>query len=159
FNIFNGDTYAIVGPHRFPDDSDNVRYDPKTKQVFVAHAENSLAIVDAESFAVKNDVKLPGAAEGFEVDGNLLYVAVPTPGQVAVVDAQAGNGSQTYPIKAAETATPLAIDAANKRLFIGCRKPRSLVVMDAASGKEVATVPIAGEVDDVPYDPAGKHLY
>jgi DNA-binding beta-propeller fold protein YncE len=159
FNIFNGETYKLVGTHKFEDDSDNVRYDPQTRQVFVAHAENSLAIVDAASFAVKNDVKLPGDAEGFQVDGNLLYVAIPSPSQVAVIDAQAGSVNQTYPIKAAETATPLVIDSTNKRLFIGCRKPPTLVVMDAGSGKEVATVPIAGEVDDVSYDPARKQLY
>jgi len=159
FNIFNGETYALVGTHKFQDDSDNVRYDPQTKQVFVAHAENSLAVVDAASFAVKNDVKLPGDAEGFQVDGNLLYVAIPTPSQVAVVDPQAGSVTQSYPIKAAETATPLVIDSANKRLFIGCRKPPTLVVMDAGSGKEVATLPIAGEVDDVSYDPGRKQLY
>jgi DNA-binding beta-propeller fold protein YncE len=159
FNIFNGETYKLVGTHKFQDDSDNVRYDPQTRQVFVAHAENSLAIVDAASFAVKNDVKLPGDAEGFQIDGNLLYVAIPTPSQVAVVDPQAGSVTQNYPIKAAETATPLAIDSANKRLFIGCRKPPTLVVMDAASGKEVATAPIAGDVDDVSYDPSRKQLY
>jgi DNA-binding beta-propeller fold protein YncE len=159
FNIFNGQTYALIGTHKFQDDSDNVRYDPQTRQVFVAHAENSLAVVDADSFAVKNDIKLPGDAEGFQVDGNRLYVAIPTPSQVAVVDAQAGNVTQNYPIKAAETATPLVLDSANKRLFIGCRKPPTLVVMDAGSGKEVATVPIAGEVDDISFDPARKQLY
>ena len=41
----------------------------------------------------------------------------------------------------AETPTGLAIDAKNSRLFIGCRS-KVMAVMDTATGKVIATLPI-----------------
>src|SRR5262249_51390594 len=46
-NIFEGENYKPLKTIRFPD-SDNVRYDAARAQVFVAHAENSLGVVDAK---------------------------------------------------------------------------------------------------------------
>lgn len=159
FNIFDGNTYRILKTIRFKDDSDNVRYDLRTHLVYVAHAENSLAVVDGRTYALKADIKLPGEAEGFqrELDSSMLYVAIPSPSQVTVIDTSKNEVVSSYPVQAAEAATAIAIDAAGHRLFVGCRKPGLLVVLDSRSGKQVATVPIPGEVDDLFYDPA-RHL-
>jgi DNA-binding beta-propeller fold protein YncE len=159
FNVFDGNSYRLLKTIKFQDDSDNVRYDPRKHVVYVAHAENSLAVVDCKSYAVKTDIKLPGEAEGFQLDANgrMLYVAIPSPSQVVVIDTGKNEVAGSHPIKAAEDATALALDDANHRIFVGCRKPGMLVVLDAGSGKEVATVPIPGEVDDLFYD-AQRHL-
>lgn len=161
FNIFDGGTYRLLKTIKFHDDSDNVRYDPRTHLVYVAHAESSLAVVDGKSFAVKADIKLPGDAEGFQVDpnGTLIYVALPSPCQVAVIDTAKNEVVANHPIKSAEGATPVALDPDGHRIFVGCRKPGMLVVLDAASGKEVATVPIPGEVDDIYYDTKRHVIY
>lgn len=161
FNIFDGNDYDLLKTIKFPDDSDNVRYDAGRHVVYVAHAETSLAVVDARTYALKKDIKLPGDAEGFvlQPDGGKLFVAVPSPSQVAVIDAGTNEIATTYPIKSAEEATAIGLDEANHRLFIGCRKPATLVVMDAASGKEVTSVSIPGEVDDLFYDAKRHQIY
>jgi hypothetical protein len=50
-----------------------------------------------------------------------------------------------------------AMDEANKRLFVGCRLPARLVVLDTTSGRIVTSLPTVGDADDIFYDP-GRHL-
>jgi DNA-binding beta-propeller fold protein YncE len=161
FNVFDGKTYRLLNTHKFEDDSDNVRYDPRTRLVYVAHAEKSLAVVDGKKYSVKADIKLPGDAEGFELaKGNsLLYVAIPSPCEVAVIDTQKNEVTANFAIKLADTATAIALDEAGHRILVGCRKQPMLVVLDMDSGKEVASVPIPGEVDDLFFDAGRKRIY
>src|SRR5882724_8165288 len=51
------------------------------------------------------------------------------------------------------------LDVANQRLFIGCRQPPRLVVLDTATGKSVADLAISGDTDDLFYDAARKRVY
>jgi hypothetical protein len=65
----------------------------------------------------------------------------------------------TYPVKMAGNAHPLALDEANKRIFIGCRTEPMVVVLDSDSGKEITSVAIPKDVDDLYYDAKRKKLY
>jgi DNA-binding beta-propeller fold protein YncE len=159
-NVFSGADYKPLKTVRF-EDSDNVRYDPARKQVFVAHAEKTLSAIDAQTFALKADIKLPGAAEGFQVESGRprLYLVVPSPSQLVVIDPEERKVLAAHPINLAGGGHPLAIDEANKRLFVGCRTPPTVVVMDSETGKEVTGVPIPKDVDDLFYDAKRKRLY
>ena len=53
----------------------------------------------------------------------------------------------------------MALDDANHRLFIGCRKPARLLVLDTATGKQVAEVEIVADTDDLFYDAAARRIY
>src|SRR5207253_9692614 len=44
-NVFDGKSYKLVRSIKL-DDADNVRYDPRTRQVYVTHAENALSAID-----------------------------------------------------------------------------------------------------------------
>jgi hypothetical protein len=44
-------------------------------------------------------------------------------------------------------------------LFIGCRRPSRLLVLDTADGHVVASEPCAGDTDDVFYDVARGRIY
>jgi hypothetical protein len=54
---------------------------------------------------------------------------------------------------------PMALDEANHRLFIGCRSPAKLVVLNTDSGDTVTTLDIAGDADEVFYDAKRHRLY
>ena len=54
---------------------------------------------------------------------------------------------------------PMALDEANHRLFIGCRRPAKALVFDTAVGKEIASFDIVGDTDDLFYDASRKRLY
>src|SRR5262249_53874768 len=46
----------------------------------------------------------------------------------------------------------MSMDAGKHRLFIGCRKPQKLIVMDANDGKVLADLPIGAGVDATEFD-------
>jgi len=54
---------------------------------------------------------------------------------------------------------PMALDERNKRLFIGCRHPAELLVLDMDSGKMVARLHVVGDTDDLYYDAANQRIY
>jgi DNA-binding beta-propeller fold protein YncE len=160
-NIFDGKDYNLLKTVKFMDDADNVRYNPKTNRVYVAHAESSLGVIDAKSFEIKADIKLPGPAEAFqlEVGRPRLYLNAPSTTEIVVIDTDKNQIATRFPIKSAGTNQAMAIDEANHRLFIGCRAKPMVVVMDCETGKENTTVPIPGDVDDVFYDAKRKRIY
>ena len=51
------------------------------------------------------------------------------------------------------------LDEVNHRLFIGCRNPAKLLVLDMGTGKTIATLDIVGDTDDLFYDAANKRIY
>jgi hypothetical protein len=159
-NAFDGEGYALLKSLPFPTDADNVRYDPRIGVVYVAHLENSLGIVDAKTFAVKADLKLPFPESlTLEAARPRMYMNTPSPSQVLVFDREKREVIARYPIKRASGNYPLAVDETNHRLFIGCRKEPMVVVMDSESGKEVADVPIPKDIDDLHFDAKRKRLY
>jgi DNA-binding beta-propeller fold protein YncE len=160
-NIFDGKKYQLLDTIKYADDADNVRYNPRTKLVYVAHAEKALGVIDAKTFDKKADIALPGSAEGFELEKGRprLYLCTPSPNEVVVIDTAKNKVVKRYPVTKAGGGHPLALDEPNHRIFIGCRKKPMLVVMDSETGKEVAAVPIPGEVDDMHFDAKRKLIY
>jgi DNA-binding beta-propeller fold protein YncE len=160
-NVLDGADYKPLKTVKFADDADNVRYDAAKKLVFVAHAEKALGVIDANTFAIKADIKLPGTAEGFQIatDKPLLFLVVPSPSQVVVIDTDKKQITDTHPLKMAGNGHPLALDEADHRLFVGCRKEPMVVVMDAETGKEITNVPVPKDIDDLFYDAKRKRLY
>src|SRR5262245_4723944 len=99
-NAFDGTDYRPLKTIKFTDDADNVRYDIARGQVYVAHAEKALGVIDAKTFAVKADIKLPGAAEGFQVsaDRPRLFLVMPSPSQLLLIDPEKLAITATFPL-------------------------------------------------------------
>jgi DNA-binding beta-propeller fold protein YncE len=159
-NVFDGADYKLLKAIKFADDADNVRYNPATHLAYVAHAEKALAVIDAKSLEVRADIPLPGQAESFQLEKGRprLYLNTPSPAQVNVIDTNKNEVVGHYPLPGAAANYPLALDEANRRLFVGCRKPPTMVVLDSESGTEVTAVPIPGDTDDLFYD-GRRRLY
>src|SRR4051812_18724644 len=112
-NVFDGRTYRLLHTLRLPD-ADNVRYHPATRRVYVGHAEKALTVFDAETYAVKATVKLPGPPEAFQLDPSRprLYVNTLSPSQVVEVDTEANEVVARHPLTRAARNYPLALDPA-----------------------------------------------
>ncbi len=160
-NVFDGNNYLPLKTLKFTDDADNVRYDPARHRVFVAHAEKALGVVDARTFTIKADINLPGSAEGFQVVPGQprLFLVIPSPSQLAVIDIDKAEVATTYPLTMASGGHPVALDDGNKRVFIGCRQGPMVVVVDAETGKELTNVEVPQDIDDLFYDAKRKRLY
>jgi len=84
---------------------------------------------------------------------------LPSADQIAVVDRNALKVIATWPVTSAKANFPMALDEANHRMFVGCRRPAKVLVYDTTTGKEVASFDIVGDTDDLFYDVARKRLY
>jgi DNA-binding beta-propeller fold protein YncE len=160
-NTFDGEKYTLLKSFPFPTDADNVRFDPQTCMVYVAHLEKSLGIVDAKELTVKADLKLPGFPESLTLESHRprMYMNTPSPASVMVFDTEKQKVIKTYPLKLASGNYPLALDEKNRRLFIGCRKEPMVIVMDSETGKEITSVPVPKDIDDLFFDAKRKRLY
>lgn len=159
-NIFSGSDYRLQKSIPLAD-ADNVRFDVRQNQIIVGHAEPALAVIDPQMLSIKAQIRLPGQPEAFQVERRRprLYVNVPSTRSVIGVDTETRRIVATYPLKVADQNFPLALDEPGRRLFIGCRKPPRIAVMDTDSGRELAVAAIAADTDDVFYDAKRQRIY
>jgi DNA-binding beta-propeller fold protein YncE len=160
-NAFDGGDYHLLKSLRLNDDCDNVRYDPRAHRAYVIHAPRALAVVDAKSREVLKEIPLPGDPESFQLERARprIYLNTPSPPQVAVIDTAAQKVEKVYSLTAASANFPMALDEAHHRLLIGCRRPPRMVVLDTETGREVTSVSIPADTDDLWYDAAQKRIY
>jgi len=146
---------------RLGEDSDNVRYDPATGRLFVGFGAGALASISPADGKVLGEAKLSGHPESFQLErsGPRVFVNVPTADQIAVVDRAVMKVIATWPVVGAKSNFPMALDEANHRLFVGCRRPARVLMYDATTGKESGSFEIVGDTDDLFYDAALKRLY
>jgi hypothetical protein len=158
-NVFDGRDYKLLKSISVPD-ADNVRYHAATGRVYVAHAEQSLSVIDGRTLEVKATIKLPGDPEGFQLELKRprLYLNA-QPDRLVVIDTERSAVLAVHPLELAKRNYPLAIDEANRRVFVGCREKSMVVVMDSESGKPVTAVAIPDDIDDLFYDAKRKRLY
>src|SRR4030095_1904333 len=83
----------------------------------------------------------------------------PNSRHVAAIDRDKGKVIATWKTNGAFENFPMALDEANHRLFIGCRLPSKLVVLNTDSGDVVAKIDISGDPDDVFYDGKRHRIY
>jgi DNA-binding beta-propeller fold protein YncE len=158
--VFDGQSYKLVQSIKL-EDADNVRYDARTKQIYVSHAEKALSAIDPRTLKVKATIKLPGPPEAFQLHPSQprLYVNTLKPALVAVVDTDRNEVIAKFPLTLATANYPLALDATSGRVFVGCRKKPMVVILDMKTGKEVASVKIPGDIDDLFYNAKRQCLY
>jgi hypothetical protein len=159
----DGKSYQTVQTVNFSDDADNVRYDASTKiiLIYAGYGKGALGIVDAAINKQVGDIRLDGHPESFQLEksSGRIFVNVPTARQIAVIDRGKKTVLAKWPVTEAAANFPMALDEPNHRLFVGCRKPASLLVYDTGSGKLVTSVPIVGDTDDLFYDAQRKRIY
>jgi YVTN family beta-propeller protein len=146
---------------RLGDDADNVRYDVAARRLFVGYGNGALAAISPADGRLLGEVKLAGHPESFQLEasGPRVFVNVPTADQIAVIDRSAMKVIAVWPDAGAKSNFPMALDEANHRIFIGCRRPARVLVYDTTSGKPINSFAIVGDTDDLFYDAVRKRLY
>ncbi len=160
-NFYDGHSFALLGSGNFEDDADNIRYDSAAKRIYVGFGNGGLGILDARSGKNIGSIKLSGHPEAFvlEKNGPRIFVNVPTARHVAVVDRGKDEVIATWKTDGAFANFPMALDESNHRLFVGCRLPAKIVVLNTDSGVVVASVGIGGDTDDIFYDVKRHRVY
>jgi YVTN family beta-propeller protein len=158
--FYDGTTLSVVHTAKTSGDADNVRYDAKAGRVYVGYGNGALGSFAPDGAAL-GDIKLAGHPESFQLEsaGPRIFVNVPSAGHVAVIDRDKRAVAATWRVTAAGANYPMALDEANRRLLLGCRRPAKLLVYDTGSGTLVSAVDIVGDTDDLFYDSSKKRLY
>lgn len=159
--FYDGTSLRQAGSIDLNDDADNVRYEANAQRFWVGYGEGGLAAIDALGRRKVADVKLDGHPESFQLEsrGKRIFVNVPHAGYVAVVDREKLTVVAKWPVRAASANFPMALDETHHCLFIGCRQPAKLLVLDTENGNTVASINIVGDTDDLWYDDATKRIY
>src|SRR6266513_2158360 len=159
--IYDGKSFQAVGELNFEDDADNVRYDEARKKIYVGFGSGGVAVVNTPDGKQVGSIKLSAHPEAFqgEKKGSRIFVNVPNSRHVAVIDRDKGEVVARWKTDLAFANFPMALDEANHRLFVGCRIPSKLIVLNTESGDVVAKIDISGDPDDVFYDSKRHRIY
>ena len=159
-NVYQGKSFEQAGSVDFKDDADNVRYDAAAKRVYVGYGSGALGILDDKGASVLGTIPLPAHPESFQLQSNVwIYANIPTTKEIVVIDRNKRYVSDHVKLPNVGANFPMALDEENARLFIGCRAPAKLLVLDTNKLRFVASVAIDGDTDDVFYDAKRKRIY
>lgn len=153
--IFDLKTLNKIGEAKTEEGPDGIMYDPASKRVFTFNGRaNSATAVDAATGNVAGSIPLGGRPEFAVADGQgHIYNNLEDKSEEVVIDSKSLKILNRWPLAPCESPSGVAMDQEHRRLFIGCHN-KMMAIMDADSGKIVATVPIGQGVDANRFDPA-----
>jgi len=162
--VYDGTTFALLDTIDFGEgsDPDNLRYDSAAKKIYLGYGDGAIAVIDpVTNKRLPAEYKLEGHPEGFQIEtkGPRIFVNVADAKSIQVINRQTGK-TLAWALPNGHSANfPMVLDEANRRVFIGTRKPSRLTVLDMDSGKIIASLPTAGDMDDMFFDADRKRIY
>ncbi len=155
--MFDSRSIATLKSITVDGNPDGLSLDAAAHRVYVlSHSAPNITAIDTTDGAIIGTVNLDAAVEETKPDGKgHLYVALEDKDAVGVVDAKTLTVTARYPL-APQGGTPagLALDAKSRVLYVACRNPAVMVMMNADTGAILATVPIGMQNDGVLFNPA-----
>jgi outer membrane protein assembly factor BamB len=80
-----------------------------------------------------------------------LYINVPDADEIEVADLSSHKVIAKWKNTNASSNFPMALDAEHNRLYIGCRNPATLRMINTLTGKDITSIKCSGDADDVFY--------
>ena len=158
--MFDGATFQLLTTAKYPGDADNIRYGSHAGRVIVGYGDGALGFLDSDGKKT-GAIPLDAHPESFQIEksGTRVFVNVPDQKELEVADLVRNSVIAKWPITSALRNYPMALDEAHHRLFLGCRTPARMLVLDTETGRQVASVDIVGDTDDLFYDAARNRVY
>src|SRR5579863_207005 len=154
--IFDLKTLAKIGEVRVGDDPNGIIYDRFTKRIFTAdRGSKRITAIDARTGAIAGTIEnLGGRTEHLTSDeAGHVFLNMQDRNTTLKLDTKEFKVLETWPTAPCQAPSSMDMDRAHARIFIGCRGAGMMIVVDAKSGKIVATNPIGGGVDAAEFDP------
>jgi DNA-binding beta-propeller fold protein YncE len=119
------------------------------------HKGGTISCVDPKTLDVKKTIEVGGTLEFAREDAekSLVYVNVEDKDLLVTIDAKKHEVAARYATAPGKAPAGLALDAKDGLLFIGCEN-KTCVVMEAATGKVVASLASGEHCDGCAFDPA-----
>lgn len=141
---------------------DGIMYDEADDKIILTNHSRpigTLTAIDPHSGDIVGTAELEDTApEGAAADGKgHIFVNNESQHTIQVIDVKTWKATASWPLAPCQGPTGIAYDKANDRIFSGCSK--TSVVLDARTGKIVATIDNGTRVDALGWDPSKKLIY
>jgi YVTN family beta-propeller protein len=138
---------------------DGELFEPVTKTVWAFNGRSHDAtVIDTATNTVVATVALPGKPEFPVADGRgYVFDNIEDKSEIVKINAKTHTVEATWPILPCEGPSGLAIDRKHRRLFAVC--DGKMAVVDADSGKVVATPTIGDGPDAARFSDAGQYAF
>ena len=152
-SVFDLKSLATSGKVKVGENPDAILYDPATRRVFTFNGKSHDATaVDAEKGNVLGTIKLDGKPEFAASDGKGgVFVNIEDKSELVEIDPGKLEVKSKWPLAPCESPSGLSMDRRHRRLFVGCDN-KMMAVVDADSGKVLATPAIGDGVDATAFD-------
>jgi YVTN family beta-propeller protein len=153
--VFDLKTLKVIGePIPVGKKPDAIVYDPASQHVFAFDGgSDEASVIDAATAKLVATIPLGGGPEFATADGRgTIFVNLEDKNETLAIDSRNNTVTQRWPLAPGESPSGLAIDTAKHRLFAGCHNEQ-MVVLDAETGKVLATPAIGKGVDACWFDP------
>jgi len=161
--MFDIASLAVVKKIRVPTGGlDGIMYDDFSDRIILTNHSRpagTVVAIDPKSGDIVATVQLEdNAPEGAASDGKgRIFVNNEGTSTIQVIDERTMTTVASWPLAPCEGPTGIAYDRATDRIFSGCGK--TSVVLDAKTGKIVATIANGDGVDALGWDPSQKLIY
>jgi DNA-binding beta-propeller fold protein YncE len=156
--VFDLKTYAVLGKIPAVPDADGIIYDEKLNRVLAVSGDGNELLtfspdINPKTGKLDPPIPLGGAPEFLASNGSgRVYINLEDKDVVAVVDLNTRKVVDRWPVAPGGHPVGMAADPKTHRLFIGCRNPQMLVVMNAETGAVESSLPIGTGVDATRFD-------
>jgi DNA-binding beta-propeller fold protein YncE len=159
--MFDSVTLKTLGTVAVDGNPDGLAADPAQGRIYVlSHSAPGITAIDAASGTVAGTLDLGAAPEQSAADGlGHLYVDLEDKGAVGVVETKTLTVTARYPLPGLSTPAGLAMDTKSRVLFVACRNPPTLVMLNADSGAMLASIPIGKGNDGVVFNPVTREAF
>ncbi len=157
-------TLAVIKKIDVQGNPDGILFDPFNQRVYVwSHSAPNATVINSVDGSVLGTIDLGGAPEQAVTDGKgHIYVDIEDKANVAAIDAKTMTVTAHYDLgDKGSTPAGLALDVKNGILFVACRTPApgTMVMLNAADGKFIASLPVAGGSDGAVFNPATMEAF
>ena len=143
---------------------DGILFDPFNDRIHIfSHRAPNDTVINAADGTIIGTIDLEGAPEQAVTDGKgHIWVDIEDKGNVAMIDAKTMKVTAHFDLGNKDaTAAGLAFDEKNRILFVACRQPAPgvMVMMNADTGKILATLPLDGASDGAVFNPKTMEVF
>jgi DNA-binding beta-propeller fold protein YncE len=164
---YKGSPLALAGKIDLSDDADDMAYDSATQTLFVGHGGSDganparIALVDTAKFTLVADLPVASHPEALELDpaGGRVFANLADSNEIAVLSTASRKIETTWKLENASDNVPVAYDGSASIVYVACRKPPTLLAVDARTGRQVSKAPSGAGADDLFFDAALHRLY
>ena len=161
--MFDLQTFAVI--KKIPvatGGMDGIMYDDFSDRIILTNHSRpigTMVALDPQTGAIAGTVQLEDTGpEGAASDGKgKIFINNEGTSTMQVIDIKEMKVLASWPLAPCEGPTGIAYDRATNRIFSGCGK--TSVVVDATTGKIVATIANGDGVDALGWDPVEKLIY